>query len=156
MRFVQAIQFHYLLAKLFQPKHKQMAVVIAHAVESQITVRAGRVRIPGRPQVFWSDCLYSRWALGFFYRTNHRTQTMSSLLSCFLSSSSINIVCPSINCNQCTKREINKKKCSSLVHCSLTSNSTITFSNGHIPIYQTTKNISKNRGRFYFIKLVRP
>ena len=28
MRFVQAIQFHYLLAKLFQPKHKQMAVVM--------------------------------------------------------------------------------------------------------------------------------
>ena len=41
----------------------------------------------------------------FSIRTNHRTQTMSSLLSCFLSSS-VNIV--SINCNQCFKNEINK------------------------------------------------
>ena len=50
--------------------------------------------------------------LPFLISTNHRTQTMSSssLLSCFQSSLWINIVCPSISCYQCTKREINPKR----------------------------------------------
>ena len=74
---------------------------------------SGPGSIPGSTLAFFGQTvsiLAGRWA--FSIRTNHRTQKMSSysLLSCFLSSISIKIVCPTINCNQYTKREKNFSK----------------------------------------------
>ena len=43
------------------------AAVVAQAVEQQVSIQAGRVRIPGPSMTFSADCLYSHWALGFFF-----------------------------------------------------------------------------------------
>ena len=47
-----------------------MAVVVAQAVEQLHSVRASRVRIPGRTWLFFGRMLsiYSRWALGYILR----------------------------------------------------------------------------------------
>ena len=96
------------------PQHKQNhveAAVVAQAVEQHFSVRAGQVRIPGRPWLFRQtvSILAGRWAFSINRVLYHAMRDTSILLSCFLSSLSI-IVCQSINCNQCTKREINPKR----------------------------------------------
>ena len=87
--------------------------MVAQAVEQWHSVRAGQVQILGWPWLcFGSDCpsiLAGRWAFSINEVLDHTMRDTSILLSCFLSSVSI-IVSQSINCNQCTKREINPKR----------------------------------------------
>ena len=68
---------------------------------------------PGSTMAFFgSDCpsiLAGRWAFSINEVLDHTMRDTSILLSCFLSSLSI-IVCQSINCNQCIKKEIHPKR----------------------------------------------
>ena len=67
---------------------------------------------PGLTMAFFgSDCpsiLAGRWAFSINEVLDHTMRDTSILLSCFLSSLSIFVL--SINCNQCTTREINPKR----------------------------------------------
>ena len=85
--------------------------MVAQAVEQQVSVRAGRVRIPGWPWLFTqtASILAGHWAFSNSEVLDYTMRDTRILLPFFLSSLSI-IVCQSFNCNQCTKREINPKR----------------------------------------------